>query len=81
MGDRKKQKLCIITYPFPKIEKMYWVAKTLTERTGIKWVVDHIVPLRGKSVSGLHVENNLQVITNSRNVRKRNKFIPILGLA
>ena len=42
-----------------------------------KFVVDHIVPLQGKNVSGLHVENNLQIITSTENSRKNNKFKPI----
>jgi hypothetical protein len=43
--------------------------------TGIKWHVDHEVPLRGKSVSGLHVWNNLSVIPAVENVRKGNRFV------
>lgn len=36
--------------------------------------VDHIIPLNGKIVSGLHVASNLQYITKEENNFKRNKF-------
>ena len=43
---------------------------------GFKWEVDHIVPLQSKLVCGLHVHNNLQVITALENIKKHNKVWP-----
>lgn len=57
-----------------KIAEFYALANELTKTTGIKHVVDHIIPLQGTHVSGLHVENNLQVITALANASKGNKF-------
>jgi nitrous oxide reductase len=38
--------------------------------------VDHIVPLRAKHHSGLHVLNNMQVLTKVENRAKRNRVCP-----
>lgn len=49
--------------------------RKLRERhTGIRWHIDHIIPLKGKTVCGLHVWNNLRVIPASVNIAKKNKF-------
>jgi len=48
-----------------------------TELTGIPHEVDHIVPLQGATVSGLHVEYNLRVIPMLENRRKANNLLEI----
>ena len=56
------------------IKQKLEIAKRLTETTGIPHVVDHIAPVQGKNISGLHVPWNMQVITMRQNAKKSNKF-------
>lgn len=56
------------------IEEFYDLAQRRTASTGIKWEVDHIVPLKSDLVSGLHVEHNLQVVPASWNRSKSNTW-------
>ena len=57
-----------------KIKAYYEEARFLTKTTGKRYTVDHIVPLCGETVCGLHVENNLQIMLGSDNFKKRNYF-------
>ena len=56
------------------IREIYKLAADRTKLHGFSWHVDHIVPLQGDNVSGLHTIYNLQVIPGVENSRKRNKF-------
>ena len=56
------------------IDVFYDQAMRLTLETGVLHEVDHIIPLNGKTVSGLHVHWNLRVTTQSENAGKRNKW-------
>lgn len=58
------------------IEQAYELAALRTKLFGFSWHVDHVLPLQGKEVSGLHVIENLQVIPWIENIKKANKLLP-----
>ena len=56
------------------VQKIYIEARTKTLETGIPHEVDHIIPLVSEYVCGLHVPNNLRVVTRYENRSKQNKL-------
>lgn len=61
-------------------EHMSQIKDIYTEAQDLRWLneeplhVDHIVPLQGKNVCGMHVPWNLQILTASKNISKGNRF-------
>lgn len=60
------------------MQEIYHLSALRTRITGIKWHVDHIVPLKSKLVCGLHCEQNLAVVPASYNMKKHNTFWPLM---
>ena len=57
------------------IKHLYIQAKELEKLDGIKYHVDHIIPLINDIICGMHVPWNLQILTASENMSKKNKII------
>jgi 5-methylcytosine-specific restriction endonuclease McrA len=58
-----------------EIRLKYRLAIELSRRLGVPHAVDHIIPLQGEEVCGLHVPWNMEVITQEQNLKKYNKLV------
>ncbi len=58
-----------------EIRLKYRLAIELSRKTGVRHAVDHVIPIMGSSVCGLHVPWNLDVITQGENLKKYNKLL------
>ena len=58
------------------IKEIYFQCQQLSDLTGIDHEVDHIYPLNSAYMCGLHVENNLQILTTKENRKKGNRYWP-----
>ena len=57
------------------MRQLYVEASRLTKMTGERYVVDHVIPLLGETVCGLHTIKNLRVMTQEENLKKSNKLL------
>jgi hypothetical protein len=75
IGKLRATPIWLTKAQFQIMQDFYNLAKECEILTGDKYHVDHIVPLQGKNVCGLHVPWNLQVLPADMNLSKSNKFL------
>lgn len=85
-GDQSSMRGAILALASPawanyrKIDEIYKKRDILNEKypDHAPFHVDHIIPIMGKNVTGLHTHENLRVIPASENQGKRNRFYDLM---
>lgn len=75
---KRRSKKQLATPPWSdldKIEHIYRKAKEYSQMWGVDLHVDHVYPLNGKTVCGLHVPDNLQLLSLELNSQKSNRVL------
>lgn len=62
------------------IKDLQRLARLISTLTGIRHVVDHIIPILGENVCGLNIPANLRVIVEEDNLKKSNHLVADLAL-
>jgi hypothetical protein len=62
-----------------RIQSVYDECEYMNSVSDQQYQVDHIIPLCGIDITGLHVHNNLQILTKEQNIAKSNKYAIIIG--
>lgn len=70
---------CLTKEDHEDIHVYYFVSRNMS-LSGVKYNVDHIVPIKHRNVCGLHVPWNLRILEEALNKSKGNKFHPELGV-
>jgi hypothetical protein len=70
----KRTSIALAKLHFEQIVKVYEARDRKTKQTGIEHHVDHIIPILGKNICGLHVPWNMQIIPAKQNRIKSNKW-------
>lgn len=71
----KKKKATPLWADINRIKYIYAHCQWLNKTFNCNMQVDHIVPLNGKNICGLHIHQNLQVIPAEENIKKNNSFL------